>query len=52
MAKKTEAIAVRLPPALRADLVALAEKLDRPVSWVIRRALEAYLAGEKEKERE
>lgn len=47
MAKKTEAVTLRIPPALRADLEALAKKMDRPLSWVVRRALEAFIAEEK-----
>lgn len=47
MAKKTETINLRIPADLRAQLEALAVKLDRPLSWVVRRALEAYLVQEK-----
>jgi predicted DNA-binding protein len=43
MAKKTETLHLRLDPTLRAQLEALAVKLDRPLAWVVRRALEAYL---------
>lgn len=47
MAKKTETINLRIPAELRAQLEALAKELDRPLAWVVRRALEAYLAQEK-----
>jgi predicted transcriptional regulator len=38
----------RLPADLDAKVVAKAEKLDRPVSWVILRCLEAELLGKHE----
>lgn len=48
MAKKTETLSLRIPPELRAQLEALAVKYDRPLAWVVRRALEAYLEGKDE----
>lgn len=50
MARKTEVVTLRLPPELRAELEALALEMDRPLSWVVRRALEAYLVKEKKDE--
>lgn len=47
MAKKTETITGRIPADLRADLEALAKLLDRPLSWVVRRAIEQYVLQEK-----
>jgi predicted transcriptional regulator len=37
----------RLPASLDAKLIAKAEKLDRSVSWIILRCLEAELLGHK-----
>lgn len=45
--KKTEILNLRVPPELKAQLEALALALDRPVAWVVRRALEEYVREEK-----
>ena len=50
MAKKTETLHLRLAPELRTQLEALALELDRPLAWVVRRALEAYLVKEEKKD--
>lgn len=43
-------IAVRLSPELRERAEALGQKIDRPVSWIIRAALEEYLSREEKKD--
>ena len=45
---KTVAIGARINAVLDADLARLAALLQRPKSWVIERALEAYVAAEKQ----
>lgn len=45
---KTVAIGARINADLEADIVKLAELLNRPKSWIIERALEAYVAAEKQ----
>jgi predicted transcriptional regulator len=45
---KTVAIGARIDAVLDADLAKLAALLQRPKSWVIERALEAYVAAEKQ----
>lgn len=47
MPKKTETITLRLPAALRAQVEEYAQKIDEPVSVVVRQALEAFLKEEK-----
>ena len=42
-APKTEFIGTHVDPTTRAELVAVAHREDRSVSWVLRRALTAYL---------
>lgn len=36
-------ITFRCPPELREKLVALGEKEDRPLGWIIRKALESFV---------
>lgn len=45
---KTVAIGARIDSTLDADLAQLASLLNRPKSWVIARALEAYITTEKQ----
>ena len=45
---KTVTIGARIAATLDADLAQLASLLHRPKSWVIERALEAYIAAEKQ----
>jgi predicted transcriptional regulator len=45
---KTVSIGARIDAALDADIAKLAVLLNRPKSWVIERALEAYIASEKQ----
>jgi len=42
---KTVAVRARIDAALDADIAKLAELLNRPKSWIIERAREAYLAA-------
>lgn len=50
MGRKLEAvIMLRLSDELKAEAEQLAVALDRPVSWVIRHALELLVKAEKEK---
>jgi predicted transcriptional regulator len=53
-APKTEFIGTHVDTRTRAELVAMAREADRSVSWILRRALTAYLErddnGDKEVE--
>ena len=53
MAAKTwkEELAGKLPQNLAEEVDALAEQIERPKQWIIKKALIAYLAREKEKRR-
>lgn len=42
-------VGFRIPAKLKADLEKLAEKQDRPLSYVIREALEAHVARARKK---
>ncbi len=43
-----EVLSIRISAELKAELVALAAELDRPITWVVRKALAQYLASSKE----
>jgi predicted transcriptional regulator len=43
--KKLEPITIRFEPGTRAELEKLAAELDRPLAWVVNRALAQWLAG-------
>jgi predicted transcriptional regulator len=45
---KTVTIGARINAMLDADIAKLAVLLNRPKSWIIERALEAYVAAEKQ----
>jgi predicted transcriptional regulator len=45
---KTVTIGARINAMLDADIAQLAVLLNRPKSWIIERALEAYVAAEKQ----
>jgi RHH-type rel operon transcriptional repressor/antitoxin RelB len=42
----SEILSVRLPPALKAKLDKIAAGMDRPRNWVVKRALEDYVAAQ------
>ncbi|MFD0856812.1 ribbon-helix-helix domain-containing protein [Actinomadura adrarensis] len=46
--EKTTLPPARVEKALKARLVAYAESQERPVSWVIRKAIQEYLARHEE----
>ena len=47
----TRTLTAQVPVALAEELDALAEQIERPKQWIIKKALIAYLAREKEKRR-
>lgn len=47
---KTELVATHVDAETRAELLAVAREADRSVSWVLRRALHAYLERETDDE--
>jgi predicted transcriptional regulator len=47
----TRTLTAQVPVALAKEVDALAEQIERPKQWIIKKALIAYLAREKEKRR-
>ncbi len=47
----TRTLTAQVPVALAEEVDALAEQIERPKQWIIKKALIAYLAREKEKRR-
>jgi predicted transcriptional regulator len=41
--KKPETFTLRIDPDLRKELQKLADKQERPVGWIIRKAIENYI---------
>jgi predicted transcriptional regulator len=46
MKTKNEALTLRVPADLKKRLQSIAKRDDRSLGWVVRRALEAYVAKE------